>query len=235
MLQLKSKVTLAGVLASLMLVMLPATSQAGPGGCRRSGFNAATAFRLLNVGYSARNTKVNLYNFDFGTPTCARRNNVEWPVDLLFYNNATESSIVNGLSDTFPYGKPFTSTEYARINDGNGWFWAHNRGRKSAAESAGTSDDHYRIYAYSQRSYSDQLGYFVIGTMHRDFNEAAGVTNASYGDSEDAETDLAADASIVSGWTVYRNNYNMENRIYGQQGNHIWQNDGLATMIRMPS
>jgi hypothetical protein len=108
------------------------------------------------------------------SPTCARANNVEWPVDLLFDNNASISAIEADLSATFPYSRPFTSTEYARINDGNGWFWAHNGGRKSAAFTVPDQDDeHYRLYAYSERSYTASLGYFVIGTMHKDYNAFA--------------------------------------------------------------
>jgi hypothetical protein len=209
----------------------PGVAMAGPGGCRTTGFHA-TSFHLLEAGKSFNGAPVKFYNYDFGTPTCARANNVEWPIDLLFYNNAEIRTIESGLSGFFPYGKPFASTEYARINDGAGAFWARNGGRKRAAESVGTSDDHYRVYAYSQRSYTTGLGYFVIGSMHKDFNEAPGFS-ATYGSSEKAESDLAVDARIIEGWEVFPNNYNMRNEQYGKEGNHTWENNGLATMIHM--
>jgi hypothetical protein len=163
---------------------------------------------------------------------------VEWPVDLLFYNNASVSSVQSGLSSFFPYGKPFASSEYARVNNGARYHWVVNGGRKTAAQSAGSYDDHYRVYGYSGRNYAiDGLGYFVIGTMHRDYNEAANVTNSSYGNSEDAEHDLFVDAGSLAStlnWQAYYDNYDMTNAISRVEGNHIWNNDGLATMVRLP-
>ena len=47
---------------------------------------------------------------------------------------------------------------------------------------------------------------------------------------------LFADASSLAptyGWEVTHKNYDMRNEQYGREGNHIWENDGLATMIRM--
>ena len=215
----------------------PGSAGAGPGGCRRTGVHA-TSFHLLVAGTATNGLAVKFYNYDFGSPTCARANNVEWPVDLLFYNNASINAVESGLSNFFPYGSPFASSEYARINPGGRYHWVSNGGRKTAMESKGSSDEHYRVYAYRGRTYDiNGLGFFVIGTMHKDFNEFAGTPGASYGDSEDAEADLAADArslSGVNGWQVFQNNYDMRNGQYGQEGNHIWQNDGLATMIRMP-
>jgi hypothetical protein len=213
---MNTKVRMAVACAAVVACVfgMCSTAVAGPGGCRRTGYNAKS-FHLIPAGKSASSTEVKFYNYDFGTPTCARADNVEWPVDLLFFNNATIDKINTTLGSFFPYGKPFASTDYARINDGAGYFWARNGGRKTAAESAGTSDDHYRIYAYSQRSYTTSLGYFVIGTMHKDFNEFAGATEATYGDSEQAEHDLWADASSLTGAgeveEVDYDNYDMRN------------------------
>lgn len=206
---------------------------AGPISCRTTGLHAAH-FHLLEIGKSFNGAPVKFYNYDFGSPTCARANNVEWPIDLLFWNNASRSAIESGLSSFFPYGGVFASTEYARINDGAGTFWARNGGKKTAIETKGTTDDHYRIYAYSERSYATDFGYFVIGTIHKDNNEFAGYTHAEYGESEKAEKELGADAgSLAVGWEVNFDNYNMENEQYGQEGNHIWENNGNATMIRL--
>jgi hypothetical protein len=215
--------------------MMQGIAMAGPGGCRTTGFHA-THFHLLLAGNSFSGAPVKFYNYDFGTPTCARANNVEWPIDLLFTGNASINAIYADLNSPFRYGNPWTSTEYARINDGAGTFWARNAGRKTLAESVGSEDDHYRVYAYSQRNYTTGLGYFVIGSMHRDFNEGGGITNAHYGASEKAEKDLFQDANSLTGiyeWEVVYDNYNMLNEQYGQQGNHGFENDGLATTIRM--
>lgn len=50
-------------------------------------------------------------------------------------------------------------------------------------------------------------------------------------DAEQAETDMFADASSLAptyGWEVTHNNYDMRNEQYGKEGNHTWENNGLA-------
>jgi hypothetical protein len=60
--------------------MMPTAASAGPSGCRTTKFHA-TSFHLLVAGNSFNGAPVKFYNYDFGTPTCARANNVEWPAD----------------------------------------------------------------------------------------------------------------------------------------------------------
>jgi hypothetical protein len=232
----QARTALCAVMMVWPLLVAPA-AMAGPGGCRQSGFHAGDAFHLIVGGHASNGNRVRFYNFDFKTPTCARQNNVEWPVDVLFYDNASVSTVTGGLGFYFPYGGPFASRDYARINNGGRYHWIANRGRRTAADSVGTYDAHYRVYGYRGRNYAvDGLGFFVIATMHRDYNEGAHITNATYGDSEDAEHELWEDASSLSlslNWTAYYDNYDMRNSITGVEGNHIWNNDGLATMVRI--
>jgi hypothetical protein len=232
------RVVLLGAVA-FVCVTRPMAS-AGPASCQSSGYSVKH-FHRLKVG-TASGKEVEFYNWDFHTPTCARSNNIEWPVDLIFWNHAERKPIKAGLFFPFKYGKPFTSVEFARINDGAGSFWAKDQGKKTLATSEFTCDSHYRIYAYAEREYSLQWGYFVIGTTHRDCNEP-GVVNftepTEYGLSEhsEAEVNKAVEENRKSGeikWVDEPNAYVTDNEEMGTQHHHIFENDGLASMIYMP-
>lgn len=228
---------LGGALAVACLVaILPAPATAGPRGCKLSGLTPGQAFHRVELGKSYGSTKAFTYNFDFSNPTCSAGTNVEWPIDLIFYGNATRYKVEHELGRFFPYCNwPFTTTEWALMDDGAGDFWAKDNGCKDHEWSRGTTDEHYRIYAYSEREYVMGLGYVVIGSMHKDNNECAHLCAATWGESEQAEKILWADVSSSAlEWKAYYDNFNMQNEVYGGIGNHYWENDGKATMIEVP-
>ncbi len=193
--------------------------------------DAATTRKLRALKVDPRNSDDRIYNYDF-TRTRASRRNVDWGVDLLFYNNAEVDKIKNSL--------PLVGTgskKNARLDDGGGWFWDEDGGRKGTPCTPGVRLNHYRVYADrpgGDRNFSRGLGFYVIGSTHRDVNECGGGTRY-FGETEAAETDVAALASGLTNWQIYRNNYDMRNReSRRREGDHRWGSNGLATMFRIP-
>jgi hypothetical protein len=224
----------AGALAAVMLTSLAAASaEAGTG----------QNFHLLNAGVIGSGAKVTFYNYDFQHPTRARANNVDWPVTLVFDNNASLDAVNDGLRPLFPYStKPIVTPAYFRANrGGNGHFWTSNKGRKTHHCTAGTEATHFRAYGYpgyghGGRLYSLGLGYFVIGTSHRDINECGPVTESSAGYPDDAAHTVTADARALNpDWDITDDIYDTRNaEDFRQQGSHIYENDGLASLIHIP-
>jgi hypothetical protein len=224
------------LLAATVLTALAATLSAGSA-------SAATGqnFHLLDAGNLGSGAKVTFYNYDFQHPTQARANNVDWPVTLIFDNNASISAVKNGMRPMFPYDySPIVSPAYFRANrGGTGRFWTSSKGQKSHHCSAGTEATHFRIYAdpnQGGRMYSLGLGYFVVGTSHRDINECAGATQSSAGYPDAASHTVTADARLLNpDWVVTDDVYDTKNaEDFRQEGSHIYENDGLASLINIP-
>lgn len=86
------------------------------------------------------------YNWDFDSQT-ADSSNVDWPVTILYHNNAEVDkvkSIYWGLCGS-------GSQKYARLNDGNegtGWVWDEDGGTKNPCSCLISGDaEHMRVYA----------------------------------------------------------------------------------------
>lgn len=189
------------------------------------------------------------YNYDFGSKSVAG-NNVDWDVQLLFWNNAKINTVKNNyaLSAYFATG----GTMYARMNDGSGAVWDQDNGRKTNYVGCVNDTRHYRIYADSddRMGYDTGVGYFVFATTHKDFDE---LCNGHFGDSEGTEHDIGKKFNSYwggcCGFTVnfdYGYFYNYEGncsvvdytdcpgRLDSGDSNHRWQTNGYATYIRMP-
>ena len=161
--------------------------------------------------------------------------NVDWPVDLVFWGNASISKVYNKINWSWS-----GSTEYEQLNDGSGNVWVSSGGRKNTI----CTDTHYRIYAPSAGYLSNTiLGHYVIGTAHLDKNECFG--SSSYGWNETAEAHVAARAATVWGSAaVVKNAMFMpdgtptfllfQNAQTGWQGNHYFNNNGYPTLIHVP-
>ena len=98
---------------------------------------ASTAKSLATVNYGGDSYQ----NYDFDSKTVAA-NNVDWPVDLVFWGNASISKVYTKINWSWS-----GSTEYERVNDGSGNAWVSSGGRKNTI----CTDTHYRIYAPSLR------------------------------------------------------------------------------------
>jgi len=200
-------------------------------------------FHLLKAGVIGPGAAVTMYNYDFQHPTRARANNVDWPVTLIFRNNASLDAVNDGLRPLFPYaGRPVVTPAYFRANSGGDrHFWTSNKGRKTATCTAGTRATHFRAYGDPRfgrggRLFTLGLGYFVVATSHFDINECAGATDSTAGYPDDASHTVTADARVLNpDWQVYDDVYDARNsESLRQQGSHIYLNDGLASMITIP-
>ena len=195
-----------------------------------SSATASTTTKLTTVRYGGDSFQ----NFDFESQTVAA-NNVDWPVDLVFWGNASISKVYTKINWSWS-----GSSEYERINDGSGNTWVSSGGRKNTL----CSDTHYRLYAPTAGYLSNNnLGHYVIATAHLDKNECVGST--SYGWNETAEANVAARAVAVWGSAaVVKNAIFMpdgtptfllfQNAQTGWQGNHYFNNDGYPTLIHVP-
>jgi hypothetical protein len=132
------------------------------------------------------------WNYDF-TTKLVRAHQVDWPIGLVFYGNASINKVKGCLHNKYDQvGGPM----YARLNDGGRWRWDSDRGRKTTACPGAPSQPawarHYRIYADpDDRLYNHAWGFYVIGATHYDINECW--AGRQFGWSETSE-----------GWITYR-------------------------------
>jgi hypothetical protein len=141
-------------------------------------------------------------------------------------------------------GPLLASTDYALLNDGNGWIWDSDRGTKKviwSGEVASFVYVHLRVYAPDLPDYMENSawGKYVIGTTHFD----AFPFEEWYGYNEYAEN-YCADWASDQGYTVSEDNLNFENYesrveliihpIGGFPTFYFWFNDGYATVVNVP-
>ena len=207
----------------LALVLLLLLAAAG-------GAHAWTAADLQPVS-SAEDS---FYNYDFTGKTVSATG-VDWPVTMIFYGNASVSKVKSAFQSR-GWGNPFVSTMYGYENDGLGFvFVAHGGVKTFAAKSP-----HMRLYASGGRMYNSTLGYYVIATTHYDNAELSKPPTQWFGMSEDAAT--AAVQTAIKAWgsgCVTLDSMPLGNAQYGEATGptgerHIWQCDGMATLIRVP-
>lgn len=193
--------------------------------------------------------------------TCCdfHNNNVDWPTNLIFYENADVPWVKYAIdywnsADVSITGS--TKAMYIKETDkykpgllvpGEWKDWDLDGGRKQhpAGLCGGfIQATHYRLYAdESQWSYdqlyNDVWGFYVVGTSHIDQND--GCPDAEFGWNNAAEhrTFLWAD-NVPTWWGVenYLNLSNKENARDDNGGSHHWLNNngncGCATAIYVP-
>ena len=193
-----------------------------------AGAGAATAPNFHPVSYGGDTWT----NYDVTSPNTQ---SVDWPVDLIFWGNATTSKVYSGLR--WIWGG---STIYAQVDDGAGPSWVGTGGRKNTL----CTDTHYRLYADSDGYLSNlPLGRYVIGTTHLDRNECFGTS--TFGFNETAEANVAARARAVWGSAAVQEDAQFmpdgtptlglfDNANWATQGNHHFENDGYPTLIHVP-
>lgn len=217
-----ARILAAVVLVLVLAVVAVATSQATP-----SSALGGAVVQPVNLGGDL------WWNFDF----VARNDttNVDWPVDVIFWGNATVSKVYNKLGWAWP-----GSNVYQQVSDGAGTTWVASAGRKNTL----CTDTHLRLYADSDGALSNPiLGSYVVGTAHLDVNECS--SKPSYGWNETAEGNVAArwaarwgstgvvrDAAVfpdkVTPTSILANVVNVTN------GTHVYVNNGLPTLIYVP-
>ena len=174
------------------------------------------------------------YNYDF-TGKSVSSTGVDWPVTIIFIGNASVSKIKSAYRGR-GWSNPFVNTMYGYENDGSGFAWAPDGGLKTFA----TKSPHMRLYAPGGRMYNSAWGYYVVATTHYDNAELSSPPAQWFGMSEDAAA--AAVATAVKAWgsdSVTLNTLALGNAQYGEEvgkngERHLWQCDGMATVIRVP-
>ena len=164
-------------------------------------------------------------NYDFESPDVSAYN-VDWPVDFIFYNNAAIDKVKYQIG-WGAWGNPM----YGRLNDGYGWVWDDDRGRKSSWDCYGSTVNHYRLYADGDdRLYNPSWGFWVFATAHRDYNECGGGEKYS-GNSEYTEHLLANAARNAYGWANVGEDANWHANYEPSRfvGSHWWWNDGYGS------
>lgn len=165
-------------------------------------------------------------NYDFSSQTVSA-SNVDWPVTLLFWNNAS----VNKAKIWSWTG----STMYGRMNDGAGYVWDSDKGTKDSPCPIYGDAHHYRVYAppTTDRLYNTRWGYYVLATSHIDHNECG---FGSYSGYSDRTEDIVANHFQNMGYAVVHNFASFSNyepyRV--ESGDHVWSNDGYASSVRLP-
>ncbi len=175
-----------------------------------------------------------VYNYDFKSKD-ARADNVDWPVTLLFWNNAEVDKVKNKWCpwwDLFRCSGPGVY-EYMLLKDGSSSYWDQDTGRKKSI--SGWDDSwHVRFYAPypSDRGYSLELGYWVVATTHK-HNDEITKTNKWTGYSEETEEKVANDLR-AKGWLVEDDKVWFNNVLDEWQGTSYLQSNGYATKIKVP-
>ncbi len=178
------------------------------------------------------------------------RNDRDWPVGLVFYRNASVNRVKDYYRDSAFSGfggSKFLGTD-SRPNSGADGRRAldRDRGRKprcGSRESNGRQE-HFRIYGGNRdRLYDREYGYYVVATAHYDHGDfyVSGTSRPEncpgrtfFGFSENVEQRIVGLAE-GRGASVRRNFFGLGNvEPRRDEGNHIWKNDGRASIIRMP-
>lgn len=192
---------------------------------------AATASSLYDIGIR----EDHFYNYDFNGEV-ASAGNVDWAISLVFYNNAEIDKVKNALNPYLPYSN--NGEKDAVVNDGGGYRYDGDRGRKVSPCPPTGWFQHYRVYADGDdRLYNLDYGYWIIGSTHFDYND--GCSGAQHGYSETAEDWVAYWSGLVWPGRVFGDYgylYNYEGyRVETSEGRpHIWENNGYATYVSVP-
>jgi hypothetical protein len=233
------------VLTGLLLMALPAVSTA---------WEAEAA----HFGRIEHNEDAFLV-YDFSSKSHSRTN-VDWPMSVLFYGNASIGTVKNFFDH---YLSSTGSPMYAYVDDGEkegGWHWDEDKGRKEGTVLASLppiyeveepckvvgNDEHYRAYAPEDDSFftMGRWGYYVVASIHFDHNECSEGLTRWAGDSEQAEHRLSEQARelLGRGSHTVREDYldwhdgHPTEYVKSATGgiDHYWKSDGQATAIELP-
>ena len=182
------------------------------------------------------------FAYDFESAS-AVGTNCDWPVTIVFWGNASVDDVKTWLSSKLPFaGNAMYARVCERFVKRHPYRWVSDRGAKS--NPLATEALHMRLYADGDGSLTNSVwGNYVIATTHYDRNELT--ANPSYGWSEDAAAAIevfcvaafgadAVVADVLPLWNAEPQRTEQRARAGGGTESHIWQCDGLATMVEMP-
>jgi hypothetical protein len=200
----------------------------------------STAYGLMNIPHDGGggihaiyfNGNRQFYNWDFNGQNTG---NPDWPVTLLFTNNANVNHVKDGpLGGKYDQGASCASPMNMPVGPNfNAMIWDEDSGKKTTCCPVTGGATHFRVYAdhndSPHRLYTPDLGYYVPATSHRDVRECGSGTE--HGWSEDAEWEIGTDSWNV-GWAVYRNSRALDNSVVTSWiGSYYYQNNGWATEV----
>jgi hypothetical protein len=175
------------------------------------------------------------YNWDSDGQTLDA-SQVDWPVTLLFSNNANVNKVKDGpLSGKYDQGASCAGPMNMRVGPNfAGMVWDTDSGKKTTCCPITGSDIHFRVYAdhddSPDRLYNVTLGYYIAATSHHDIRECGSGTQFGY--SETAEQEIATDSANIAGWAVYSNYWGMDNGLVSSWiGNRYYESNGYATEV----
>ncbi|MBI4362235.1 MAG: hypothetical protein HY558_03585 [Euryarchaeota archaeon] len=177
-----------------------------------------------------------VYNYDFHSKDI-RADNVDWPVTLVFWNNAEVDKVKNVWCpwyDTQCWAPGVY--EYMYLKDGSSPAWDQDTGRKKLLKWYDWDDTwHVRFYAPSStdRGYNLQMGYWVVATTHKHIDELGGDATKRTGYNEETEGKVAS-VFKGKGYQVQEDSLPMGNAQNVWVGHHYLESDGRATLIRIP-
>lgn len=173
------------------------------------------------------------YNWDNTSSSCTCSNTVDWPVIMIFRTNAA----VNKVKDIL---RGYNGTSmYLRANDGAGWFWDSDGGRKHPISGYTDWFHHVRLYAPpgTDYFYSSSWGRYVLGTTHIDRNEFS--SSPQFGWSETTDEYFAAffrnrGYSVTEDSFWMANNDSWPNGRWGENNRNFYLSNGYATIVTIP-
>jgi spermidine/putrescine-binding protein len=211
---------------SRLLLAAALVAALGAGVASVASGTTASNLALITIGNDT------IRNYDFHSQTVSATN-VDWAVDLIFSNNATINKVKSALDNPYDQGATCASPQYGRLDDGAGFVWDEDSGKKTTCCPITGSDYHFRIYADSddRLGYNPTYGYWVFGTTHKDVKECG--TGTWYGDSEVAEQYMRSVKPATWGMTAEA--INLQNYEAPRwDGDHYWNNSGYATVFSVP-
>ncbi|MDX6702855.1 MAG: hypothetical protein QOF26_3081 [Baekduia sp.] len=162
----------------------------------------------------------------------------DWPISLVFAGHATVGTVKSALRSV-----GFTHVGERRWlayrTPGGALRFDGDRGLKTGCDANG-ADLHVRLYAPpSTDHFTDpRLGSVVVASVHLDRGESCSTPPRVFGFSEVAERRVADLAATALHWRVRRDRLPLGNaepyRRDLAAGDHVWWNDGRATLITVP-
>ena len=196
----------------------------------------ASAHHANNLGYMDMGGDDHIINYDFDGTSYSDANK-DWPVTVIFTNNAEIDSIKDDLNQWY-HSTGKTQYGYLRDDIDDGYIWDADRGRNQFACPYST---HYRIYAPpSDRMYNTTHGYYVFATTHEDryHYDHCGDGDEKFGWSETASNGvrnvsiLAYGSSNVTSNAIWMGNAN--NGHWSDNNRRWWRSDGYAHKVQVP-
>ena len=229
--------------ANLFLAVSPAEANTAPSG----------TLRWLQMGHGD-----SVYNWDFKNKNSRGSNNVDWGMRYLFHDNAEVDYIKDRMDGvmTDPRIRPTVgnvgSLKHAYIFDGpdhNGSSWDSDGGIKNNPW-CNWNLGHMRLYANDGQSYNRDLGYYVVASVHQDY-EGWHCTNKYRSREVDEQfwydrIDDNLTYPSEYNWKLIDNGFNWRNGVSGtvdidddadpsdEEEKHGYESDGWGPTVSVP-